>query len=63
MKKFNNGDLVVLRTDRHTDLSRGAIGVVTSVRERAIKVMFPQGSRTLPKWELWLLTKERACTQ
>lgn len=63
MKKFNNGDLVVLRTDRHYGLSYGAIGIVTSVNGYGIKVMFPQGSRTLPKWELWLLTKERACTQ
>ena len=63
MKKFNNGDLVVLRTDRHTNLSRGAIGIVTSAGERTMNVVFPQGSWVLPKWELWLLTKERACTQ
>jgi len=59
--QLRTGDLVTLKTDRHNGLSRGAIGIVTSVRERAIDVTFSQGSRTLPSWELKLLTKEIKC--
>lgn len=63
MRQISKGDLVTLRTDRYANLPKSKVGIVTSVHDHLVNVTFPQGSWAFPKWELWLLTKERACTQ